>query len=60
MSLKGSCLCGAVNYEIERLNTPIGHCHCRTSRKVHASASTTTAGVVREHFRWVSGRNVGI
>jgi len=55
MSLKGSCLCGAVNYEVERLDMPIEHCHCRTCRKAHASAYATTAGIMREHFRWVSG-----
>jgi len=55
MSLKGSCLCGSVNYEVERLDMAIEHCHRRTCRKAHASAYATTAGIMREHFRWVSG-----
>jgi len=56
VSLKGSCLCGAIRYEVDRLDMPIGHCHCRTCRKAHASAFTTTAGVMREHFQWTQGQ----
>ena len=57
MSLKGSCLCGAVRYEVDRLDMPIGHCHCLTCRKAHAAAFATTAGVMREHFRWTAGED---
>jgi len=53
--MKGSCLCGAVVYEIDRLDMPIQHCHCVTCRKAHAAAFTSTAGVNREHFRWLKG-----
>ena len=53
--MKGSCLCGAVSYEVERLDMPIGHCHCRTCRKAHAAAYASTAGVRRENFRWLKG-----
>lgn len=55
MGLKGSCLCGAVRYEVDQLDTPIGHCHCATCRKAHATAYASTAGVMREHFRWTAG-----
>jgi ADP-ribosyl-[dinitrogen reductase] hydrolase len=55
MSLRGSCLCGAVCYEVDQLDMSIGHCHCRTCRKAHASAYATTAGVLRDHFRWTTG-----
>lgn len=55
MPLKGSCLCGAVRYEVDRLDMPIGHCHCTTCRKAHAAAYATTAGVMRGHFRWTAG-----
>lgn len=53
--MKGSCLCGAVEYEIDSIDMPIGHCHCQTCRKAHAAAFATTAGVLREHFRWLRG-----
>lgn len=42
-------------YEIDQLDMPIGHCHCRTCQKAHAAAFATTAGVYREHFRWKAG-----
>ena len=58
MPLPGSCLCGAVRYEIDGLDMPVGHCHCATCRKAHASAFTTTAGVLREHFRWMAGEEL--
>jgi hypothetical protein len=57
MALQGSCLCGAVRYEVDGLDMPIAHCHCRTCRKGHASAFATTAGVLRTHFRWTAGED---
>ncbi len=54
--LKGSCLCRAIGYEIDRLNSPIVHCHCLTCQKAHAAAFASTAGVLREHFRWTRGQ----
>ncbi len=57
MALKGSCLCRAVRYEVDQLDMPIAHCHCVTCRKAHASAFATTAGVMREHFRWKMGED---
>jgi len=53
--MKGSCLCGAVEYEVDQLDTPIAHCHCKTCRKAHAAVFASTAGVKREHFRWLKG-----
>jgi hypothetical protein len=57
MALKGSCLCGSVRYEIDQLDTPIGHCHCTTCRKAHAASFASTARVNREHFRLLSGHD---
>ncbi len=57
MSFKGSCLCKAVRYEIDGLDTPIRHCHCVTCRKAHAASFNTSAGVARERFRWISGED---
>ena len=47
-SMKGSCLCGAVGYEVDALAGPIVHCSCQTCRKAHAAAFTSTARVERE------------
>ena len=57
MTLKGSCLCGAVTYEVDRLG-PIGHCHCTTCRKAHAAPFTTTARAERSAFRWLTGESL--
>ena len=54
--MKGSCLCGAVEYEVDQLDMPIAHCHCRTCRKANAAVYVSTAGVKREHFRWLKGK----
>ncbi len=49
-NLHGSCLCKAIEYELDGLDMPISHCHCHTCRKAHAAAFASTAGVMREHF----------
>lgn len=54
--MKGSCACGAIQYEIVQLDSPIEHCYCRTCRKSHAAAFNSAALVAREHFRWIRGR----
>lgn len=56
--MKGSCLCGAVEYEVDSIDTPVSHCHCQTCRKAHAAAFNTSAGVLREYFRWTQGEDV--
>ncbi|MDC7707904.1 GFA family protein [Vogesella indigofera] len=54
--MQGSCLCGTVRYEIDRFDAPITHCHCLTCQKAHAAAFASTAGVLRQHFRWLAGQ----
>ncbi|TFY86443.1 GFA family protein [Pseudomonas kairouanensis] len=56
--LHGSCFCKAVQYELDSLDMPISHCHCQSCRKVHAAAFASTAGVMREHFRWTQGQSL--
>lgn len=53
--MKGSCLCGAIEYEVSTLDMPIIFCHCNSCRKAHAAPFVPTAGVVRENFRWLKG-----
>ncbi|MCB1534663.1 MAG: GFA family protein [Rhodoblastus sp.] len=55
MAFQGSCLCSAIRYEISGLDTPIGHCHCSTCRKAHASSFTSTARVSRDNFKFTAG-----
>ncbi|MDD2802121.1 MAG: GFA family protein [Methylococcales bacterium] len=53
--MKGSCLCGAIAYEIDSIDMPAAHCHCRTCQKAHAAPFASTAGVMKKHFRWLQG-----
>ncbi|MFZ2007864.1 MAG: GFA family protein [Stellaceae bacterium] len=55
--LTGSCLCGSVAYEVDATSGPIAHCHCRTGRKAHGSASSVMP-VPRTSFRWIRGEEL--
>lgn len=56
--MRGSCLCGDVEYTISQLDSPIGHCSCRMCRKAHAAAFNSYASVRNEHFEWQKGRHL--
>lgn len=55
--MKGSCLCRAIEYEVDSLDMPIIFCHCNTCQKAHAAPFAPTAGVLRAHFRWLRGKD---
>lgn len=55
MSIRGSCLCGAVGYEIVGALGVAGHCHCSMCRKAHGAAFATWAAVEPAQFRWTAG-----
>lgn len=52
---RGSCLCGAVRYEIAGEIGPISLCHCSRCRKANGSAFLAAAQVNPSEFRMVSG-----
>lgn len=55
--MTGSCLCGAVRYEVTGPFLRAGHCHCARCRK-HSGAPFGTQGRVRrEDFRLLSGED---
>jgi hypothetical protein len=54
---EGKLFMCAVEYEIDSIDMPIGHCHCRTCRKAHAAPFAPTAGVICEHFRWLKAQD---
>ena len=41
--VKGSCLCGEIEYEVELIEDKIFNCHCSQCRKSHGSAFATQA-----------------
>jgi hypothetical protein len=55
--MNGSCLCGAVEYQVDALAGPIVHCHCHVCQKAHAAAFSSTARANRADFRWLRGQS---
>lgn len=54
----GSCLCGAVRYEIRGGIGPGFYCHCSRCRKASGSAFASNAVVAAEDFVVVEGGDV--
>ncbi|MCG6891527.1 MAG: GFA family protein [Gammaproteobacteria bacterium] len=54
---RGSCLCTAIQFEVDQFAAQTGHCHCSMCRKFHGAAFATIAEARREHFRWLSGED---
>jgi hypothetical protein len=57
MATQGSCLCGALRYEIDGPFTLMMNCHCSMCRKHHGAPFATFAAAPFEGFRWLSGEN---
>ena len=53
--LRGSCLCGAIQFEITGETTDIGMCHCSKCRKVSGVASNANLMTSRDNLKWLSG-----
>jgi len=52
---RGSCLCGAVKYELDAELGDFGYCHCRACQKASGSAHAANAPIARCHFRLLQG-----
>jgi len=52
---QGSCLCGAVRFEVDGPFNAMLTCHCSMCRKEHGSLFATFVAAPGEGFRWVSG-----
>lgn len=55
--LRGSCLCGAVTYQISGPFNMMVHCHCSMCRKHHGAAFATFVGAPLLGFKWLSGED---
>jgi hypothetical protein len=55
MKMKGSCLCGAVSYEVTGAFKVMGNCHCSMCRKANGAAFATWGILDSQQFRWTSG-----
>lgn len=54
-SVHGSCLCGAVRFEVGLPTAWCAHCHCTMCRRAHGAAYVTWFGAARERFKITSG-----
>ena len=45
LALAGSCLCGAIAYELRSSPKAVSHCHCRICQKAHGAAFATYGSV---------------
>lgn len=51
----GSCLCGAVKYEVEGAAKGVTNCHCPMCRKQHGAPFATYGGYPNDRFRLTAG-----
>ena len=55
---EGSCLCGAVAYEVEGEPMLMQSCHCSRCRRARGAAHGTNIFFKSEQFRWTRGENL--
>ena len=56
--LGGSCLCGAVAYQVETPFRVVHNCHCSRCRKARAAAHTTNGFAARAGVRFLRGEDL--
>jgi hypothetical protein len=57
-TVRGSCLCGGVKFEITGpLSNPL-NCHCSQCRKQHGAAFRSRIRVLQSDFRWIQGEEL--
>jgi hypothetical protein len=59
MAISGSCLCGAVTYQITSKVSDVVHCHCVTCRKAHGAAFSSVAFAAAEGFQLQGAEGLG-
>jgi hypothetical protein len=56
--VRGSCLCGAVKYQIKGPLTEARNCHCSMCRKAQGTAFRSRASTPASGFHWVEGEDL--
>ncbi|WP_458736907.1 GFA family protein [Pseudomonas chlororaphis] len=54
-TFQGSCLCGAVKYQLSSRPKALSHCHCSQCRKSHGAAFASYGSVLRSDLCIVQG-----
>ena len=58
MSVKGSCNCGSVKFEIAMPVSGVYVCHCSICRKSTGSGGIAVAIISNDDFSWVEGKDL--
>ena len=57
-TLRGSCLCSAVRFEIRPPFIRFAHCYCTRCRKATGGVKSSNISVLPTQFSWISGEDV--
>jgi hypothetical protein len=57
-TIRGRCLCGAVEFSLTPPTDFVAHCHCRSCRLAHGSAVTTWTSVPVDRFDFQAGEDL--
>ena len=57
VTLKGSCICGAVKYEATGNPPRFYHCHCSRCRKASGTGHATNLFLEPGQLKWLSGED---
>ena len=57
-SVKGSCLCRGIEFEMTAAPTRVNHCHCSRCRKTRGSGHATNLLVPLDGFRFLRGEEL--
>jgi len=58
VTVAGSCLCGAVRFEIDLPLARFVHCYCSRCRKATGTGRASNAVIAPQQLRWLSGETL--
>ena len=57
-TVAGSCLCGAVRFEVTGVALRFYHCHCSRCRKASGTGHASNIAIRADSVRWLSGEEL--
>ena len=55
--MRGKCLCGVIEFELDGDVPNLYQCHCSLCRKVTGSAANAALRIAADRFEWISGND---
>ncbi|MEZ4294432.1 MAG: GFA family protein [Polyangiaceae bacterium] len=56
-SVEGSCLCGALRFQVTLPVKWCAHCHCTMCQRAHGAPVVTWIGLPSEAMKWLAGED---